>query len=153
MTTFCTFFAPFEFSFIAKGQLISKCLFAILNSPQIWTKKFDFNTKVPKVELFSFVFGENWKHQKRHFKINWALPAAIYSGKPSLLGHFSLFQWPRPVCWHGLSFYRRAPQIPSYRWPIFILGHKDEDEKFALKVGRGQKKFMHHYYHREWTIW
>ena len=27
-------------------------------------KKFDFTTMVPQVELFSFVFWENWRHQK-----------------------------------------------------------------------------------------
>ena len=53
----------------AKGQLISKCLFDIFNSPKKRTKKFDFTTMVPQVELFSFVFWENW----RHFKINWPL--------------------------------------------------------------------------------
>ena len=46
--------------FIAsKGQLISKCLFGIFNSPKKRTKKFDFTTMVPQIELFSFVFWEN----------------------------------------------------------------------------------------------
>jgi hypothetical protein len=40
-----------------KGQLISKCLFGIINSPKKRTKKLDFTTMVPQVELFSFVFG------------------------------------------------------------------------------------------------
>ena len=45
-----------------KGQLISKCLFGSIFKR---TKKFDFTTKVPQVELFfSFVFWENWRHQK-----------------------------------------------------------------------------------------
>ena len=47
-----------------KGQLISKCLFGIFNSPKKRTKKFNFTTMVPQVELFSFVFWENWRHQK-----------------------------------------------------------------------------------------
>ena len=42
-----------------KGQLISKCLFGIFNSPKKRTKKFDFTTVVPQVELFSFIFWEN----------------------------------------------------------------------------------------------
>ena len=42
-----------------KGQLILKCLFGIYNSPQKLTKKFDFTTMVPQVELFPFVFWEN----------------------------------------------------------------------------------------------
>ena len=35
-----------------KGQLISKCLFGIFNSPKTRTKKIDFTTMVPQVELF-----------------------------------------------------------------------------------------------------
>ena len=54
----------------SKGQLISKCLFGIFNSPKKRPKNFDFTTIVLKVELFSFVFWENWRHQKRHFEIN-----------------------------------------------------------------------------------
>ena len=42
-----------------KGQLISKCLFGIFNSPKKQTKKFNFTTMVPQVVLFSFVFREN----------------------------------------------------------------------------------------------
>ena len=49
---------------LPKGQLISKCIFGIFISPKKRTKKFDFTTMVPQVELFSFVFRENWKHQK-----------------------------------------------------------------------------------------
>ena len=55
---------------IAKGQLISKGLFGILNSPKKRTKKFDFTTMIPQVDLFSFVFWEKLKTPKRHFKIN-----------------------------------------------------------------------------------
>jgi hypothetical protein len=50
--------------FTTKGQLILKCLFDFFNSPEKWTKKFDFTTMVPQVELFSFIFWENWRHQK-----------------------------------------------------------------------------------------
>ena len=49
---------------VPKGQLISKCLFGIFNSPNKQTKKIDFTAKVPQVELFLFGFGENWRHQK-----------------------------------------------------------------------------------------
>jgi hypothetical protein len=31
-----------------KGQLISKCLFGVFNSPKKRMKKFDFNTMVPR---------------------------------------------------------------------------------------------------------
>ena len=41
------------------GQLISKCLFGILNSPGKRKKRFDFTTMVPKVELFLLIFWEN----------------------------------------------------------------------------------------------
>ena len=55
---------------IAKGQLISKGPFGILNSPKKRTKKFDFTTMIPQVDLFSFVFWEKLKTPKRHFEIN-----------------------------------------------------------------------------------
>ena len=38
---------------ITKGQLISKCLFGFLNSRKKQTKKFDFTTTVPQVDLFT----------------------------------------------------------------------------------------------------
>ena len=41
------------------------------------SKTFDFTTMVPQVELFSFVFWENWRHLKRHFEINWPLICAV----------------------------------------------------------------------------
>ena len=47
-----------------KGQLISKRLFGIINSPKKQKKKFDFTATVPQVELFSFVLMGNWRHQK-----------------------------------------------------------------------------------------
>ena len=53
-----------------KGQLISKGHFGILNSPKKRTKKFDFNTMIPQVDLFSFVFWKKLKTPKRHFEIN-----------------------------------------------------------------------------------
>ena len=56
-----------------KGQLISKGLFGILYSPKKRTKKFDFNTMIPQVDLFSFVFWEKLKTPRRHFEINWPL--------------------------------------------------------------------------------
>ena len=52
-----------------KGQLISKGLFGILNSHKKRTKKFDFTTMIPQVDLFSFVFWEKLKTPKRHFEI------------------------------------------------------------------------------------
>ena len=42
---------------VLKGQLISKFLFGIFNSPKKRTKKLDFNTMVPQVELFRSFFG------------------------------------------------------------------------------------------------
>ena len=49
---------------LLKGQLISKCLFGILKFPQKWTKKFNFTTMEPQIELFLFAFWENWRHQR-----------------------------------------------------------------------------------------
>ena len=43
----------------SKGQLISKGLFGIFNSPKKLTKKINFTTMVSQVELFLFVFWEN----------------------------------------------------------------------------------------------
>ena len=53
-----------------QGQLISKGLFGILNSPKKRTKKIDFTTMIPQVDLFLFVFWEKLKTPKRHFEIN-----------------------------------------------------------------------------------
>ena len=53
-----------------KGQLISKGLFVVLNSPKKRTKKFDFTTMIPQFVLFPFVFWEKLKTPKRHFEIN-----------------------------------------------------------------------------------
>ena len=59
-----------KFVQVSKGQLISKGLFGILNSPTNRTKKFDCTTMIPQVDLFSFVFWEKLKTPKRHFEIN-----------------------------------------------------------------------------------
>ena len=56
-----------------KGQLISKCLFGIFNSPKKRTNKFDFTTMKPQVDLSSFVFWRKLKTPKRHFEIHWPL--------------------------------------------------------------------------------
>ena len=52
-----------------KGQLISKCLFGIFNSPKKWMKKF-YGTSSRIV--FIHFLGE-LKTPKRHFKSNWPL--------------------------------------------------------------------------------
>ena len=51
-----------------KGQLISKGLFGILNSTKKRTKKFDFTTMIPQVDLFSFVFLEEFEDTKKTFR-------------------------------------------------------------------------------------
>ena len=38
-----------------------------------WTKKVDFTTMVPKIELFWITFLGEWKTPKRHFEINLTL--------------------------------------------------------------------------------
>ena len=58
---------------LPKGQLISKCLFGIFNSPKKERKEIDFTTMVPQVELFLFVFLGELKTPERHFEINWPL--------------------------------------------------------------------------------
>ena len=51
-----------------KGQLISKCPFGIFNSPKKRTKKSNFTTIVPQVELFSFVFFWRIEDAKKTFR-------------------------------------------------------------------------------------
>ena len=50
----------------AKGHSISKYLFGVLNSSKNQAKQFDLTILrvIPQVELFSFVFWKNSKHQK-----------------------------------------------------------------------------------------
>jgi hypothetical protein len=48
-----------------KGQLISKGLFSILNSSKNRTKKFDSTTMISKVDMFSFVFLEEFEDTKK----------------------------------------------------------------------------------------
>ena len=56
--------------YVDKGQLISKGLFGIFNSPKNRMKKIEFTTMIPQVDLFSFIFWEKLKTPKRHFEIN-----------------------------------------------------------------------------------
>ena len=51
-----------------KGQLISKCLLGIFNSPKKRMKKFDSTTMVPQVEWFLFVFLGEFKTTKKPFR-------------------------------------------------------------------------------------
>ena len=51
----------------AKGQLISKGLFGILNSSKNRTQKFDLTTMIPQVDLFSFVFLKDFEDTKKTF--------------------------------------------------------------------------------------
>ena len=69
-----------HFVVLFKGQLISKCLFGIFNSPKKRAKKFDFTTMVPQVELFSFIFWESWRHQKDISK-TWPKIQCLEGGK------------------------------------------------------------------------
>ena len=60
-----------------KGQLISKSLFCIFNSPKKRTKKFYFTTMVPRRIVFVRFLGE-LKTPKRHFEINWPLERKLF---------------------------------------------------------------------------
>ena len=53
---------------LTKGQLISKELFGILNSSTKRTKQFDLTTMIPQVDLFSFVFLEEFEDIKKTFR-------------------------------------------------------------------------------------
>ena len=50
-------------------------------SPKKRTKKFDFTTIIPQVDLFSFVSWEKLKTPKRHFEINWPLASFFFHDK------------------------------------------------------------------------
>ena len=71
-----SFWARFQnMHVIPKGQLISKCLFCIFNSPKKRTKKFDYITMEYGTSsriVFLCFLGE-LKTPKRHFEINWPL--------------------------------------------------------------------------------
>jgi hypothetical protein len=54
---------------MSKGQLITKCLFGVLNSSKKQTKKFDLTTMISQVEFFLFVFWKNSKHRKDILKL------------------------------------------------------------------------------------
>ena len=62
-------FLQFFYTDLLGGQLITKCLFGIFNSPKKRTKQFNYTTMVPQVDLFSFVFWENSRHQKDILKL------------------------------------------------------------------------------------
>ena len=49
----------------SKGQLISKGLCGILYCPKKRTKKFDFTTMIPQVDLFLFIFWKKLKTKKK----------------------------------------------------------------------------------------
>ena len=100
-------------NYITKGQLISKCLFGIFNSPKKWTKKFDFTTMVTSSRIvFVRCLGE-LKTQKRHFEINWPLgiqmPQALavsrlhIEGNAWLLGRFPFFLYALKVIYSRYS--------------------------------------------------
>ena len=87
---FSTILRPFLVIFSpTKGRLISKGLFGILNSSNKWTKKFRLTTMIPQVELFAFFFWRNWRHQKRHFEINWPLKVSKFGGRLMKLWAYS----------------------------------------------------------------
>ena len=64
----------------SKGQLISKGLFAMLNSSKKTNKKLDFTTVIPQLVVlilgyamgrivFGRFFWKNWRHQKDILKL------------------------------------------------------------------------------------
>ena len=94
-------YPSFNSSMTHKGQLISKCLFAIFNSSKKRLKKFDLPTILRQVELFLFVFLEELKTPKRHLEINWPLVL-------SRNGHMGK-EWPKT----GDVIYG-PPTLPTY---------------------------------------
>ena len=60
----------FYLRLFCKGQLISKCLFGIFNSPNKQTKKFDLTTMDTSSRIVFVLFLGELKTPKRHFEIN-----------------------------------------------------------------------------------
>ena len=56
-----------------KGQLISKCLFGIFNSPKKCMNEFGFTTMDTSSRIVFVRFLGELKTPKRHFEINWPL--------------------------------------------------------------------------------
>ena len=54
-------------SMLSKGQLISKCPFVIFNSSKKRMKKFNLTTMIPQIDLFSFIFLEEFEETKKTF--------------------------------------------------------------------------------------
>ena len=54
----------------AKGQIISKWFLVSSISSKKRTKEFDFTSMIPPVDLFSFFFGGNRRHQKAISKLS-----------------------------------------------------------------------------------
>ena len=139
-----------------KGQLISKRLYGIFNSPKKRTKKFDFTTMVPQVELFSFVFWENWRHQKEISKLidlyqsieigDVAQPDILVSLTPAytlaLLLYYvpkppPCFSW-RPCCMLKLHFFLKGRDITkSDKIRILLWDHYYD---FYMKNSQDSKK-------------
>ena len=59
---------------LPKGQLISKCLFGVLNSSKKQTKTIRPWGIIVVESNFLVRFLEEFKTPKRHFEINWPLP-------------------------------------------------------------------------------
>ena len=55
---------------LAKGQLISKWFFDVINFLKKRTNEFHFTSMVPRVNLFSFIFWRKSTTPKIHFEIN-----------------------------------------------------------------------------------
>ena len=108
-----------------KGQLISKGLFGILNSPKKRTKKFSFTTIAPQVDLFSFLVWKKLNSPKGFSKFTdlylacqltlnlWIL---ILSSSLFfilfILFYLELFDWGKKFQYRSL-IYRNTKQICS----------------------------------------
>ena len=67
----------------AKGQLISKGLFGIFNSPKKWTKIICLYYYGSSSQIVFVCFLGELKTTKRHFEINWPLVAPQW--KPEII--------------------------------------------------------------------
>ena len=76
----------------SKGQTKSKQFFQADVSSKKRTNEFYFTTMKPQVDLFSFVFGGNWRHQKDISKLTDLYQHQFWCSAVSPLYIFSIIQ-------------------------------------------------------------
>ena len=97
----------------SNGQIILKANYGNLNSSKKRTKKIDFTTMIPQVDLFSFVFWRKLKASKRHFEIKWPLVR-------TRLVHVSTLQKLNIFWMTDMVTYQALKGFPDYRRTLLL---------------------------------